>query len=61
MPVIPKLVKAKKHQNPTFEGVKDRQIPIVQMSFPLLGAFMNRAKFLYQNLKWKEICSMMAI
>ncbi len=39
---------------------KDMHEPIVPMLFPILGAHVNEAKFLYPDLSWKEMCGMMA-
>ena len=35
--------------------------PIVPMIFPVLGAHVSRAKFMYPDLIWKELCGRKAI
>ena len=37
----------------------DMHEPIVPMIFPVLGAHVSGAKFMYPDLSWKEMCGMM--
>lgn len=39
---------------------KDMQEPIVPMIFPILGAHVSGAEFMYPDQSWKEMCGMMA-
>ena len=39
---------------------KDMQQPIVPMLFPILGAHVSGAEFMYPDLSWKEPCGMLA-
>ena len=39
---------------------KDMQEPIVPMLFPILGAHVSGAQFMYPDLLWKEMSGMMA-
>ena len=39
---------------------KDTQKPIVSMLFPILGAHVSGAEFMYPDLSWKETRGMMA-
>ena len=39
---------------------KDMHQPIVPMLFPILGAHVSGAKFMYPDLSWKETSGMMA-
>ena len=39
---------------------KDTQKPIVSMLFPILGAHVSGAEFMYPDLLWKETSGMMA-
>ena len=39
---------------------KDMHQPIVPMLFPILGAHVSGAEFMYPDLSWKETCGMMA-
>lgn len=39
---------------------KDMQEPIVPMIFPILGAHVSDAEFMYPDQSWKEMCGMMA-
>ena len=38
---------------------KDMHQPIVPMLFPILGAHVSGAKFMYPDLSWKEMSGMM--
>ena len=42
------------------QASKDMQEPIVPMLFPILGAHVSGAKFMYPDLSWKEMSGMMA-
>ena len=37
-------------------GIKIHAQTIVPMIFPVLGAHVSRAKFMYPDLIWKELC-----
>ena len=39
---------------------KDMHQPIVPMLFPILGAHVSGAEFMYPDLSWKEMSGMMA-
>ena len=39
---------------------KDMHEPLVPMLFPVLGAHISGAEFMYPDLSWKEPCGMMA-
>lgn len=39
---------------------KDMQAPLVPMIFPILGAHISGAEFMYPDRSWKETCGMMA-
>ena len=39
---------------------KDMHEPLVPMIFPVLGAHVSGAEFMYPDLSWKELCGMMA-
>ncbi len=38
---------------------KDMRTPTVPMLFPILGAHMNGAEFMYPDQIWKEMCGML--
>ncbi len=38
---------------------KDMQQPIVPLLFPVLGAHVSGAEFMYPDQSWKEMCGMM--
>ena len=38
------------------QASKSMHEPIVPMIFPVLGAHVSRAKFMYPDLIWKELC-----
>ena len=40
-------------------GIKIHARPIVPMIFPVLDTHVSRAKFMYPDLIWKELCGMM--
>ena len=42
------------------QASKDMQEPIVPMLFPILGAHVSGAEFMYSDLSWKEMSGMMA-
>ena len=42
------------------QAAKDTQKPIVSMFFPILGAHVSGAEFMYPDLLWKETSRMMA-
>lgn len=42
------------------QASKDTQKPIVSMLFPILGAHVSGAEFMYPDLLWKETSGMMA-
>ena len=39
---------------------KDMHQPLVPMIFPILGAHLSGAEFMYPDLSWKEPCGMLA-
>ncbi len=39
---------------------KDMHEPLVPMLFPVLGAHVSGAEFMYPDLIWKELCGQMA-
>ena len=39
---------------------KDMHEPLVPMLFPVLGAHVSGAEFMYPDLSWKEPCGQMA-
>lgn len=39
---------------------KDMHAPLVPMLFPILGAHISGAEFMYPDLTWKEPCGQMA-
>ena len=41
------------------QASNDMHEPIVPMIFPVLGAHVSGAKFMYPDLSWKEMCGMM--
>ena len=42
------------------QASKDMHEPLVPMLFPILGAHVSGAEFLYPDLTWKELCGQMA-
>ena len=40
------------------QASNDMHEPIVPMIFPVLGAHVSGAKFMYPDLSWKEMCGM---
>ena len=40
------------------QASKSMHEPIVPMIFPVLGVHASRAKFMYPDLIWKELCGM---
>ena len=39
---------------------KDMHQPLVPMLFPILGAHVSGAEFMYPDKSWKEMCGMLA-
>ena len=39
---------------------KDMHQPLVPMLFPILGAHVSGAEFMYPDQSWKEMCGMLA-
>ncbi len=60
-PTLPKLGKGTECISLLLTQVsKDMRKPLVPMIFPILGAHMNEAEFMYPDQSWKETCGMMA-
>ena len=48
------------HQNPALLGLKNTQVSLFLMFFPVLGAHVSGSEFQYLDLSWKELCGQMA-
>ena len=60
-PVMPKLGKGTECiKLLLMQASKDMREPLVPMLFPILGAHVCGAEFLYPDLTWKELCGQMA-
>ena len=60
-PKMPQLGKGTEYIKILLSQVsKDMQEPIVPMIFPILGAHVSGAEFMYPDQSWKEMCGMMA-
>ena len=60
-PTMPKLGKGTEIVALLLSQVsKDMHEPLVPMIFPVLGAHVSGADFMYPDLSWKELCGMMA-
>ena len=60
-PTMPKLGKGTEIVALLLSQVsKDMHEPLVPMIFPVLGAHVSGAEFMYPDLSWKELCGMMA-
>ena len=60
-PAMPKLGKGTEIVALLLSQVsKDMHEPLVPMIFPVLGAHVSGAEFMYPDLSWKELCGMMA-
>ena len=60
-PKMPKLGKGTECVTLLLSQVsKDMHQPIVPMIFPILGAHVSGAEFMYPDQSWKETCGMLA-
>ena len=60
-PKMPKLGKGTECVTLLLSQVsKDMHQPIVPMIFPILGAHVSGAEFMYPDQNWKEMCGMLA-
>ena len=60
-PAIPRLGKGTKCVQILLSQVsKDMHQPLVPMLFPILGAHVSGAEFMYPDKSWKEMCRMLA-
>ncbi|MCF2563977.1 hypothetical protein I6E12_07625 [Prevotella brevis] len=58
-PAMPKLGKGTEIVALLLSQVsKDMHEPLVPMIFPVLGAHVSGAEFMYPDLSWKELCGM---